>query len=153
MIQESKRNATDRVIKTNNLINYQVFEMKRVKTKEEGGKGTHGGGLAVGALHHLNPVLIRHGNDEVECITIEVSTNTARVRCVTGYGPQESDCISRKEKFWNYLDQEVHSAREENIGLVVEIDSNAWAGDAIIPNDPNNQNYNGKLLEGFFDKK
>ena len=99
MMQESKRNATDTVIKTDNLINYQVFEMKRVKTKEEGGKGTHGGGLAVGALHHLSPVLIRLGNDEVECITIEVSTQTARVRCVTGYGPQEADCIVCKEKF------------------------------------------------------
>ena len=94
-------------------------------------------------------MLIRNWNDEVEYITIEISTNTARVRCVTGYGPQEADCISRKEKFWNYLDQEVHSAREENIGLVIAINSNAWAGDAIIPNDPNNQNYNEKLLEGF----
>ena len=94
-------------------------------------------------------MLITQGNDEVECISIEVSTQTARVRCVTGYGPQESDCIGRKEKFWNFLDQEVHSAKEENIGIVIEIDSNAWAGDEIIPNDPNKQNNNGKLLESF----
>ena len=149
MMQESKRNATDTVIKTDNIINYQVFEMKRLKTKDEGGKGTHGGGLAVGALHHLNPVLIRLGNNEVECITIEVNTQPTRVICVTGYGPQEADCIGCKENFWNFLDQELHSAKEENIGLVIEIDSNAWDGDALIPNDHNKQNTNGKMLERF----
>ena len=68
---------------------------------------------------------------------------------MTGYGPQEADCIGRKKKFWNFLDQEVHSAKEENIGLVIEIDSNAWDGDALIPNDPNKQNTNGKMLERF----
>ena len=148
-MQESKRNATDPVLKTTNLINYQVFELKRVKTKEEGGKGLHGGGLAVGALHDLNPVLIRNGSDDIECVTIEVTTDTARIRCVTGYGPQESDCTSRKEKFWSFLDMEVHSAKEDDVGLVIEIDSNAWAGDSIIPKDPNRQNNNGKRLEMF----
>ena len=148
-MQESKRNVTDNVIKTANLINYQVFEMKRVKTKEEGGKGANGGGLAVGALHDLNPVLIRNGNDDAECITIEVSTECARVRCVTGYGPQESDCITRKEKFWTFLDEEVHCVQEENVGLVIKINSNAWVGEALIPNDPNKQNQNGKYLERF----
>ena len=38
MIQETKRKTTDPQIKTNNLINYQIFELKREKTKEEGGK-------------------------------------------------------------------------------------------------------------------
>ena len=153
LMQESKRNATDPVLRTTNLINDQVFEMKRVKSKEEGGKGIHGGGLAVGALHHLNPVLIRNGNDDIECVTIEITTETARIRCVTGYGPQESDCTSRKEKFWNFLDAEVHSAMEDDVGLVIEIDSNAWAGDRLIPNDPNKKNYNCKLLEKVSYKK
>ena len=120
--------------------------MKLVKSKEEGGKGLHGGGLAVGALHHLNPVLIRNGNDDIECVTIEVTTETSRIRCVTGYGLQESDCTSCKEKFWNFFDEEVHSAKEDGVGLVMEIDFNAWAGDGLIPKDPNKQNNNGKLL-------
>ena len=99
LMQESKRNETDPVLKTANLINYQVFEMKRIKSKEEGGKGVHGGGLAVGALHDKIPVLIRYGNDDIECVTIEVTTEAARIPGVTGYGPQESDCPSRKDKF------------------------------------------------------
>ena len=152
LMQETKRKSVDSKIKADNLINYQVFEMKRVKSKEEGGKGACGGGLAVGALHDLNPVLIRQGSDDAECITIEVTTSETRIWCVTGYGPQESDCTSRKEKFWKYLDQEVHNAKSEGVGLVIEIDSNAWAGKGVIPNDINRQNNNGKLLEMFLNR-
>ena len=148
-LQETKRKPTDTNIKSNNLVNYQVFEMKRTKTKKEGGKGFNGGGLAVGALHDLNPVLISHGSDEAECMTIEVTTGMTRVRCITGYGPQESDIISRKYKFWNYLEKEVHSASSEDVGIIIEMDSNAWAGNEIIPNDPNKQNSNGHMLEMF----
>ena len=36
--------------------------------------------------------------------------------------------------------------------MVIEIDSNAWAGKKIIPNDPNIQNSNGKLLEKFLEQ-
>ena len=71
---------------------------------------------------------------------------------MTGYGPQESDCISRKEKFWDFLDKEVHSAKHDKVGIIIEIDSNAWAGKKLIPNDPNTQNNNGKLLEKFLNR-
>ena len=152
MMQETKRKITDKQIQTKNLVNYQVFEMKREKTKVEGGKGSSGGGLAIGALHDINPVLVRQGCDEIECMTIEVTTGITRVRCVTGYGPQESDCASRKEKFWNYLETEVHSAQEEEVGLIIEIDSNAWAGRSVIPGDTNKQNNNGKLLLNFLER-
>ena len=54
--------------------------------------------------------------------------------------------------FWNYLEREVMEAEEEQIGLVIEIDSNSWAGNALIPNDPNKQNSNGKLLELFLNR-
>ena len=36
-----------------------------------------------------------------------------------------------------------------NIGLVIDIDSNCWGGPDIIPNDPNNQNLNGGMLDFF----
>ena len=63
-----------------------MFELRREKSVQEGGKGLDGGGLAVGALHNLSPVLIRQGSDEVECITVEVTTGVTRLRCVVGYG-------------------------------------------------------------------
>ena len=44
------------------------------------------------------------------------------------------------------------SAKDEGVGLIIEIDSNAWAGNSIIPRDPNIQNSNGKLLEKFLER-
>ena len=50
MIQETKRRSFDAKIKSKNLVNYQVYELKREEKNEEGGKGARGGGTAVGAL-------------------------------------------------------------------------------------------------------
>ena len=47
------------------------------------------------------------------------------------------------------MDREVIESEDQECGLVIEIDSNSWAGSALIPNDPNLQNSNGKLLEFF----
>ena len=94
-------------------------------------------------------MLIRQGSDEVECMTIEVTTGNTRLRCVIGYGPQLADSPTRKENFWNYLDQEIINAHEEGVGIIIEIDSNAWAGKGLLSKDPNTQNNNGKHLEDF----
>ena len=88
LLQETKRRIYDPKMKANNLINYQVFELRREKSAREGGKGLNGGGLAVGALHDLSPVLLQQGDDEVECMTVELTTGSTRLRCVVGYGPQ-----------------------------------------------------------------
>ena len=47
------------------------------------------------------------------------------------------------------MEEEADTAREHDIGLIIQIDSNAWAGDTIIPKDKNPQNANGKLLQQF----
>ena len=152
MLQETKRRINAPKMKADNLTNYQVFELRREISKEEGGKGQSGGGLAVGALHDLKPVLVRQGDDHVECMTIEITVGLDKLRCVNGYGPQLGDSKERKDGFWKYLEKEVLEAEEQEIGLVIEIDSNAWAGSTLIPNDPNIQNSNGKLLELFLQR-
>ena len=149
MLQETKRRLNAPKFKAKNLENYQLFELRRENAKDEGGKGLNGGGLAVGALQELHPVLVRQGDDEVECLTIEVTAGLIKICCVNGYGPQLCDSLERKEKFWRYLDKEVIDADSSNIGLVIEIDSNCWAGPELIPNDPNIQNSNGRMLELF----
>ena len=70
MLQETKQKSSCAKMKAKNLDNFQVFELRREKSKKEGGKGLSGGGLAVGALHDLKPVFIRQGNNDMECITI-----------------------------------------------------------------------------------
>ena len=47
-LKETKRKILDPSIKSSNLIKYQVFELKREKEKNEGGKGLAGGGLMIG---------------------------------------------------------------------------------------------------------
>ena len=106
----------------------------------------------MGALHDLSPLLFLQGNDNVECMTIEITAGQTKIRLVNGYGPQMGDTKERKNMFWEYLDKEIIEAEEDNIGIVIEIDSNCWAGSTLIPNDPNIQNSNGKLLEQFLQR-
>ena len=40
MLQESKRRVNAPQLKTTNLCNYQVFELRRKKTAEEGGRAS-----------------------------------------------------------------------------------------------------------------
>ena len=130
------------------MCNYQVFELKREKEKEDGGKGIEGGGVAIGALHELNPVLTRQGDDDTECLSVD----RQKFLCVAGYGPQMGDKQERKTKFWKYLDEDAKSASDRDLGLTIQMGTNSWAGPNIIPKDPNNQNINGKYLQKFLEE-
>ena len=74
------------------------------------------------------------------------------IRLICGYGPQEYDEKTRKECFWQYLDQEIQSAKRDGAAVVLQMDGNMWAGDRIIKSDPKKQNQNGKLFEAFLVK-
>ena len=43
-------------------------------------------------------------------------------------------------------------ATNSEAGLLFHFDGNLWAGKSIIPNDPREQNRNGKLFEQFLDR-
>ena len=150
-LQETKQKLFDPPIKCESMKNYQTFELKREVEKEDGGKCLSGGGLAIGVIHELKPVLTRQGCDFAECISVSVKTIPMDILCVLGYGPQLGDSKLRKDKFWEYLEEEVNTARDMNIGLIIQIDSNAWVGKNIIPGDPNKQNGNGRLLQKFLE--
>ena len=125
------------------------MELNRELEKNEGGKGKAGGGILFGVLHELEPVLVRKGNDQVECMRVEINLKQTTILCVSGYGPQLQDSDERKKKFWQYLTDEVKSADKKDIGIIIEMDSNAWAGRKIVPCDPNTQNKNWKYFEEF----
>ena len=74
------------------------------------------------------------------------------IRCCAAYGCQETDRVERKEKFWNYLDEEVFLAEQTGAGFVLQFDGNLWAGEQLVPGDPRPQNRNGKLFEEFLTK-
>ena len=80
---------------------------------------------------------------------IQVEIGKLFVRIIVAYGPQENAPKDRKEKFWEFLEEEVNKAEIEDHGLIIQMDGNLHAGPDIIRNDPNSQNSNGKLFAEF----
>ena len=84
---------------------YIIFRLER--------EATGGGGLVIGALENLKPVLIKEGDDESEALTVLIEVSNLKVRLVVGYGANESDRQAkklettqkeRKNKLWEYLE-------------------------------------------------
>ena len=42
---------------------------------------------------------MRQGDDDTECLSIEIVVGNRQIRCVAGYGPQLGDSIERKDIF------------------------------------------------------
>ena len=139
-IQETKYKTTGRF----KIENFEIFELVRTNKS--------GGGLAIGCQKELKPVWMREGNDEVEALSIEIVLKDIKIRCVVAYGCQESDLNDRKESFWQYLDEDVQQAAIAGSGFILQFDGNLWAGNDIIPDDPNKQNRNGKLFQEFLER-
>ena len=111
-----------------------------------------GGGLALGVLHELNPVWVGEGDDQTEVLSVIITIDDLKIRCVVAYGPQEDDTIIRKQKFWDRLEFEVNEAQLSGMGFMLQMDGNLWVGPDKIPGDPNRQNKNGKLFAGLLEK-
>ena len=60
--------------------------------------------------------------------------------------------MKRKTLFWEYLEKEVEDAALEDQALIIQMDSNCYAGSQLVPKDPNPQNENGKLLQRFMER-
>ena len=67
------------------IENYVIFEQTR-ETRDGGG------GLALGCVKELNPVLVRKGGDEVEAMSVDIFVKSLTIRCCVGYRCQEN-CI------------------------------------------------------------
>ena len=118
--------------------------MKFVRQNNDGG-----GGFALGVAKELSPAFVREGDDDCEALSVEISVKNLTIRCCAAYGCQETYRVERKEKFWNYLDEEVFLAEQTGAGFVLQFDGNLWAGEQLVPGDPRPQNRNGKLFEEF----
>ena len=143
-IQETKLKQQGK-IKTEQSKKYQIFELNR--------KEKAGGGLAIGALEELKPVWISEGDDDVEILVVKIEISDFRIRCICAYGPQETDCIDRKERFWARLTSEVEDSNLNECGTIIQMDGNLWGGPDVIRNDPNLCNNNGKLFKTFLENQ
>ena len=120
---------------------YVTFELVR--------KNSAGGGLATLVKKDLDPVWISEGDDITEVLVVEIHIENLPVRIINAYGPQESDSIERKTQFWARLHTEVNDAIEKDIGVILQMDGNLHAGEALVKDDPNKMNNNGKLFSMF----
>ena len=140
-IQETKLKEEGKI----RIEDYIIFEKLRNTRK-------NGGGLAIGCKQEFNPIWVREGEASVETLSINIFLKNMKIRCCTGYGCQEGEIKEQKEEFWNYLDTEVIEAKKEGAGLIIQMDGNLWAGDAIVKNDPRSQNSNGILFKNFLNR-
>ena len=136
-----------------NTQNYIIFRLEREKTK--------GGGLAIGVVKDLNPILIRNGDDATEVISVKVNVNKFEMRLVVGYGAQDNDRqakihemsqLERKKLLWDFLEEEINEAEKMQQGIVIQIDANAHLGCDIIKDDPNPRNGNGIIMAEFLER-
>ena len=142
-IQETKLKQQGK-IKTEHSKKYQIFELNR--------KEKAGGGLAIGAIEEVKPVWISEGDDEVEILVVEIKIIDMKIRCICAYGPKETDCVDKKEKFWGKLTAEVENANLSECAIIIQMDGNLWGGPEVVKNDPNHINNNGKLFKDFLSK-
>ena len=108
--------------------------------------------MAIGVLNILDPSWISEGDNDTEALTIEIWVGGFPIRLICGYGPQEGDKVERKNKFWEYLDSEIHKAKTDGAKMIIQMDGNLWAGRKIIKGDPKTQNRNGKMFQDFLHK-
>ena len=101
------------------MDNYIIFESVR--------DSREGGGLAIGCVRDLCPVLVSKGCDEVESISVEISVKKMKIRCCVAYGLQENSLIEKKAVFWNYLEEEVSTSWNMGSGFILQFDGNLWA--------------------------
>ena len=134
----------------NDTSEYVIFRLEREKSR--------GGGIALGVIQDLNPILIRMGNDSTEAISVKIHVNKFEVRLIVGYGAQENDRQAklheisqneRKKLLWDFLEGEINEAESMEQGLVIQLDANAHLGSNIIKGDPNKMNSNGIMFNDF----
>ena len=142
-IQETKLKKENR-IKTESTKKFTIYELNR--------KDKNGGGLCIGVLKDLHPAWVAQGDDDVECLSVEVWVEGFPIRVVTGYGPQVGDSYEKKMNFWNFIEREALNAFHNGSGFILQMDSNSHLGQDIIDNDPNPQNSNGKLFCQFLER-
>ena len=105
----------------------------------------------MGVLKDLEPVWVGEGAGEIETLSVELNLENMKIRCVCGYGPQETQSNEIKALYWSQLSYEVEEAEQSGSAIIIQMDGNLWCGPNLIKGDPNIQNQNGKLFQLFLE--
>ena len=143
IMQETKLKPNE-TLKCDSLKDFQVYYLSRQKSQ--------GGGLAIGVVKDFESTLIREGDDETEAMSVEVVVGPLPIRIINAYGAQETAPKEKKEKLWNFIEEEVIKAEIDGHGIIIQMDGNLHAGPELVKNDPNPQNNNGKMFMEFLER-
>ena len=143
-LQETKMKRINQ-IQTESSKHFTIYELNRQNSK--------GGGICIGVHKDLRSVWIAEGDDEVECLVVEVWINDFPLRVVCAYGPQLNDSLQRKHTFWDFLERQHIDAEKAGAGFIIQMDSNAHLGRDWLENEVNEQNVNGKLFANFLERR
>ena len=95
-------------------------------------------------MENLAPVLIDSPKSEI--LVVQTKVGPLNIRIINAYGPQESENKQVISEFWQGLEKQVISAKDNNCCVLVQIDANAKLGKDVIPGDPHDRSANGQLL-------
>ena len=140
MLEETQLKPTEK-IKCEAANGFQIFYLNR--------QDSQGGGLAMGIQRDIECTLVREGDDDTEALSVQTLLGGIPVRIILGYGPQENANVEKKNKFWSFVENEIHEAELENHGIIFQMDGNLHAGPNLVKRDPNPQNRNGKIFMDF----
>ena len=100
-----------------------------------------------GAVHEkFNPSLIETEEDNPDILIVQCKLSNNYVRLINGYGPQESDPVSEKMKFFASFESAIQSAKLNGNLLCAELDANSKVGKENIQLDPHHISSNGQIL-------
>ena len=142
-VQETKLKGNE-TISCEALTSYQVYYRNRQESQ--------GGGIAIGVDKDLKSTLVKEGENDTEALSVKIFLEDIEIRVLTAYGPQENALKSQKDKFWEFIEEEVNLADLEGDGLIIQMDGNLHAGPELIKGDPNTRNQNGKLFCEFLER-
>ena len=85
---------------------------------------------------------------------MQVKTENYNIRVINAYGPQE-DNYNKEDiyNFWQELEEEVVSAKDDDCLVLIQLDANAKLGSKIIKDDPHDMTENGQLLLDILDRQ
>ena len=67
-------------INTKHSKKYKIYELLRTEKQR--------GGLAIGALYEVDPVLISEGDDDIEILVVQIEVNGFPIRCICVWAPR-----------------------------------------------------------------
>ena len=85
---------------------------------------------------------------------VQAKTANNNIRIINAYGPQEDNYNKDKiYEFWQELEQEILSAKDDNCLVLIQLDANAKLGSDIIKDDPHIMTENGQLLLDIMERQ